>query len=235
MKRLVLSPIFFLLFFAVSSLFSSQFELFMGKGTRAWEHVRTVEDRGHIAFYEKLYLTNSPTDSGKVGGIPNTFHVIWLGPNPLPEDSLARLEAWHVLYPDWDVYYWTDGDASPPCPWMVKRAIVDFDLEYVEEAFCNCDNFKEKAFLLSLEILNTEGGVTLDHDVSVQQSFAKCHNQLDFYSSLAPLRPSIFSSSVFIDSYILAGKAGHPFFKGALNWYRQNGKKYGYKVITESN
>ncbi len=219
----------FFLFVGLTAIASaSRFELLMGKGTPSWEEVRTVEDRALFAFYERLSIQNQPdTTLSTDSTIPATLHTIWLGPAPLPQNSLKRMEAWHALYPDWEIECWTDLKEMPKLPWLHIRSLDDFPLEFAEEAYCRADNAKEKAFYLMLEILYREGGIALEHDVSAQLSFAKNHRSLDFFCPLAPLRPSIFSSSVFLDPYVLGARAGHPFLKEALLWVRQNSKKWG--------
>ena len=224
LRLLFVKHLLFLLVF--STLAASDFEIFLGKGNQGWEHVRTAEDRQLVSFYKKLYDKNVNRSLRAEGSIPKTFHLIWLGPNPFPQSSVAHAEKWHELHPDWTFYYWSDMPAEPPCPWMVVRSVCDFDFSTVGTSYDGADNFKEKAFLLSLEILDAEGGVYLDHDVQPQGPLS-FSSQFDFFATLAPLKPSIFSSSVFISPYLLGGKPGHPFFTHVMEWYRQKGAKYG--------
>lgn len=221
-RHLFLVKLFLLAF---SVLGASEFETFFGKGTEAWEHVRTVEDRRLFSAFKRLYEKNKSAPLREIGGIPHTIHFIWLGPNAYPEESVIFAKKWHELHPDWTFCFWSDVLEEIPCPWMVLRSVNDFDFSMVGSSYDAADNFKEKAFVLMLEILHAEGGVYVDHDVEPKGDlgFVK---KFDFFGSLAPLRPSIFSSSVYISPHVMGGVARHPFFFHALQWYRQKGAKY---------
>ena len=221
-----LSFVKFLVFLLVfSTLAASDFELFLGKGTAAWENVRTVEDRRLVTSFKRLYKKNMNAPLREKGGIPQPIHLIWLGPNAYPEQSLVFAEKWHELHPDWTFFCWSDIKEEAPLPWMVLRSVSDFEFTTVGPSYDAADNFKEKAFLLTLEILHAEGGIYLDHDVELKDTLSFVR-QFDFFGSLAPLQPSIFSSSVFISPHLLAGIKGHPFFTHAMHWYRKKGAKY---------
>ena len=225
MNRRLLFVKFLLFLLVFSTLAASDFELFFGKGTQDWKYVRTEEDRRLVTFYKRLYEKNMNKPLREERSIPQSFHLIWLGPNPFPQQSLNAAAKWHELHPEWTVCFWSDVHIEPPFPWMVMRSVSDFDFAMVGPSYDAADNFKEKAFLLSLEILYVEGGVYLDHDVESKDTLMFT-GQFDFFASLAPLKPSIFSSSVFISPHLLAGKSGHPFFFHAMTWYCQKGAKY---------
>jgi len=42
--------------------------------------------------------------------IPHTFHRIWLGSKPIPEEAERYWQAFQELHPGWDFRTWTDAD-----------------------------------------------------------------------------------------------------------------------------
>jgi hypothetical protein len=83
--------------------------------------------------------------------IPKTFHHIWLGPDPLPDDHRPWIETWKRHHPQWEFKLWTEENL-PEDP--VRPEVLDLLRAPVE-----------RADILRLEILYHHGGVYLDTDL----------------------------------------------------------------------
>jgi hypothetical protein len=83
--------------------------------------------------------------------IPHTFHHIWLGPDPLPDDHGPWIETWKRHHPDWEFVLWTEENLpeDPIRPEVAERLRAPV----------------ERADILRLEILYRHGGVYLDTDL----------------------------------------------------------------------
>lgn len=83
--------------------------------------------------------------------IPKTFHHIWLGPDPLPDDHRPWIDTWRRHHPDWEFVLWTEENLpeDPIRPEVVERLRAPV----------------ERADILRLEILYRHGGVYLDTDL----------------------------------------------------------------------
>jgi hypothetical protein len=83
--------------------------------------------------------------------IPKTFHHIWLGPDPLPDDHRPWIETWKRHHPDWEFVLWTEENLpeDPVRPEVLERLRAPV----------------ERADILRLEILYSHGGVYLDTDL----------------------------------------------------------------------
>lgn len=83
--------------------------------------------------------------------IPRTFHHIWLGPDPLPDDHRPWIETWKRHHPEWEFRLWTEENL-PEDP--IRPEVLDRLRAPVE-----------RADILRLEILYRHGGVYLDTDL----------------------------------------------------------------------
>ena len=81
--------------------------------------------------------------------IPKLFHFIWIGPHPLPVESVGFIEGWKRMHPLWLFKIWTDSDV----PKLRNQS------EYDRAA-----SWAGKTDILKYEILEREGGVTVDVD-----------------------------------------------------------------------
>lgn len=221
---------FFLLFLPMMAFAEKiPFQDLMGKGSSVWESVQTAEDRAKLNFFEESYnqwIESIEVDHApKVAKIPKIFHFIWLGPKEFPEASIAKIEKWIELHPDWKVYFWTDIHREAPLEKMESHFVEDFSFQLLSDAYYQSDNFGEKAKILCYEILYQMGGVYVDHDVKPCTLFDPLNEGLDFYCGLERLGPSILSSSVYAATHLIASKSGHPILYETLLWLSQMWKK----------
>jgi mannosyltransferase OCH1-like enzyme len=83
--------------------------------------------------------------------IPRTFHHIWLGPDPLPEEHGPWIESWKRHHPEWEFKLWTEDNLpdDPIRPEIAERLRAPV----------------ERADILRIEVLYRHGGVYLDTDL----------------------------------------------------------------------
>lgn len=207
-----------ILFLSTTCAFSSEFELLMGRGTAAWQHVKTEEDRSSLKVFEKLYEKNGSLLSAKRASIPHVIHCIWLGKEPFPTASLKQVRSWIAKHPTWKINFWTDIDRPVPLPQMEKRLVEDFTFTTLFDCYDRADNLFEKSLILRYEILWQEGGVYLDHDLLLLASLEELTDNFDFYSGLECLGPTILSSSVFVSPHLIASRPHHPILEKTIDW-----------------
>ncbi|WP_318564414.1 glycosyltransferase family 32 protein [Providencia stuartii] len=100
--------------------------------------------------------------------IPKIIHYIWVGNNPKPQFVLDCIETWKQHLPDYEIMEWGND------------CLETINNTYVNEAIKN----KKWAFAsdyIRLYALYNYGGIYLDSDVEVTQSFDRFLN-LTFFS-----------------------------------------------------
>lgn len=92
--------------------------------------------------------------------IPKKIHYCWFGGKPLPADTLRYIETWRRHCPDYEIKEWNESN-------------FDLDLyPYVREAY-DAGKYAFVSDVARLHALVQEGGVYLDTDVELLQSFDK--------------------------------------------------------------
>lgn len=200
------------------------FDQCMGKGTPAWEYLKTPEDRKRLQQVKKRNL--QPLLSPAVP-IPNLFHWIWLGPKPFPPSSLHHLQQWIEKHPEAQFKLWTDRPhpeeiSLEPLPQTIALCPFEqFPLDVLpgfRNCYSNADSFREKSEILRLAILVQEGGVYIDHDVEPLCSLDSLQQQFSFFCGLEKLQPTLLSSSVFLSSHLIGAIPYHPTLYAAGEW-----------------
>ncbi|NGX38614.1 MAG: Subversion of eukaryotic traffic protein A [Chlamydiae bacterium] len=200
------------------------FESLMGKELPAWKHVQTKEDFQNLAFFKEIYEKNIPLLAGARSEvkIPKVIHFIWVGPKPFPRESIENVRSWMAHHPDWTVKFWTDRQRPLPHPDMQMCMIREFPFKRLEGFYHNSDNFGEKSDLLRLEILDREGGIYVDHDVTCVGSFEGFNQAYDLYCGMEVPFATALSTSVWPTNNILAARAGHPILGKCMDWLEAN-------------
>lgn len=215
---------FFLLMFPLlaHSVDLPDFDKAMGKGTTAWDCIRTPEDKRRIAEFKLLYnhYRNTEQPSNRQD-IPKVLHWIWLGPKPFPQESLARMKQWIKLHPGWNFKLWTD-QARSSLPSEVLVCDVLGPLGPLSDCYFNSDNFGEKSEVLRLAVLESEGGIYLDHDMEPVRSLDPLVSDFVFFCGLEGLKPTLLSSSVYPATSLIAASREHPILRGAIEWLKSN-------------
>ena len=214
-----------LIFFVMSVLQAQDFEIEMGKGTDAWEHVQTAEDLQRVDFFKKLYEKNPLAGGQERNTIPKVLHVIWLGPKEFPSESVARIKGWIARHPGWEVKFWTDQERAVPCEKMQKILFNEFPFAQWADLYYASDNFGEKSEILRYAVLESEGGIYIDHDMTCLGSFEMLRSRYDFFCGLEELKPTVLSSSIYPATNLIAARPHHPVCLLALTWLQQNWEK----------
>lgn len=199
----------------------------MGRQLPSWEYVSTSEDWENLAHFKALFDKNLPffvQASGlsvPVERIPRVLHFIWLGPKPFPEASKARVQGWIAMHPGWKVKFWTDRRRLLPHPEMEEVLVCDFPFSTLEGIYYKAQNWGEKSDILRYEILHSEGGVYVDHDVKCLRSFTALNAAYDFYCGLELPSETPLRTTIHCTNNLIAAKAGHPVLAQCLQNVRE--------------
>lgn len=136
--------------------------------------------------------------------IPRTFHYVWVGPNPLPDQDRAFIEGWQRLHPGWQVRAWTDATIDYAASDWLKRA-------YAMRAWNRVSNF------VRMDVLRRFGGVYLDTDVELLRPLDPLLGDGCFigYQSHEFL-PQWTNGPHWVNGAVIGSVAGHWFPDGVL-------------------
>ena len=137
--------------------------------------------------------------------IPNVFHQIWLGPDPLPREYVPYQRSWQQHHPGWELRFWTEDNL----PGGLRRP----------EAADKLRAPAERADILRLELLWRFGGVYTDTDFECLRSIEPLLEGVDFFIGLAKLGR--------VNNALMGSVAGHPILDRALDELRAR-EQYGY-------
>lgn len=198
------------------------FDKAMGKGTTAWDCIRTSEDQRRIAEFKSDYQRyRAQKKLSNRQDIPKVLHWIWLGPKPFPQESIVRMKQWMNLHSGWTFKLWTDQPrTSLPCEVLVCDPLATFGP--LTDCYYHSDNFGEKSEVLRLAVLKAEGGIYLDHDLEPIRSLDPLVSDLSFFCGLETLKPTLLSSSVYPATNLIASSREHPILQKAIEWLNAN-------------
>lgn len=212
------------------------FELLMGSFNERDQKWRTYrqKDLADLAFYssnyyDKIGLLHSGVSS--VERIPHVIHFIWVGPKPYPENSVANVQSWKELHPDWKMLFWTD-DPERPCPveGMERHLIDEIDFILLKPYLSQTTNYAEKADVIRYELLYQQGGVYVDHDVSCLRPFDDLHSAYDFYACLEnPHTNTGSDAKIFPCNCLFGARPRHPILLEAIHQVDQRWEEIGQK------
>ncbi len=187
--------------------------------------VLTLEDRTRLDFFRSLY-ERTQDDRQPLNEIPQVFHVIWLGPQVLPQQSVAALKTWMDKHPGWEMKLWTDRDCSIPIPSVQVYSADSFPLNACSDCYYSAESFEERSIILRYAILLSEGGIYIDHDAECLVSLEPLRKSHDFFCGLEEPGPSIRSSSINPSCHLIAATANHPILESATKWIVANWQNY---------
>lgn len=136
--------------------------------------------------------------------IPKKIHYVWVGNSPKSQLILNCIESWKTQLPDYELIEW--GNES----------IKDIDIPYLHEAY----EHKKWAFVsdvIRLYALYTQGGIYLDTDVEVRDSFNSFLKH-DFFSGYE-LHNNIYSPIV---TAVMGARPQNSIIKDLLDNYKLN-------------
>ena len=124
--------------------------------------------------------------------IPRIIHRIWLGGEPLRDDSQQYGETWRNHHPGWEIRLWTEDD------------LPAFGLT---DALKRGRHQAERADVLRYELLERFGGVYVDIDFECLRSLEPLLDEVEVFAAL--LMPERVSNGM------LGAVPGHPLFERA--------------------
>jgi mannosyltransferase OCH1-like enzyme len=158
--------------------------------------------------------------------IPKIIHYCWFGGNPKSAFIESCIASWKKHLPEYQIRCWSEND---------------FDLDsvpFVKQAY-QANKWAFVADYVRFVALYKEGGVYMDTDVKVLRPFNEDWFQYDFFSaheyhpglfdingakklnnSCLPINLEENIDGFAILSALMASRAGHPYVKDCLEFYR---------------
>lgn len=130
--------------------------------------------------------------------IPKIIHYCWFGRNEKPADVVAYIETWKRYLPNYEIMEWNEENFD-----------IETAIPYVKEAY----EYKKWAFVsdyVRLYALSNYGGIYLDTDVQVFQSFDTLLNAEAFFG---------FESNDYVCTAVMASSQNHWFIREFLEDY----------------
>ena len=144
--------------------------------------------------------------------IPKKLHYCWFSGEPFPEDIKRCIDSWKKFLPDFEWIKWDAEMAlATNIPW-VQQAIEQKRWAFAADA-------------VRLYALYTEGGIYLDTDVEVLQSFDELLKQ-----------PYLFgyeNGSKRIEAATMGCEAGFAPVKAALDFYQKKDFNYSEEQVDQ--
>lgn len=149
--------------------------------------------------------------------IPRLVHLCWLSGEPWPERVKECIEIWPYSLKGYEFVLWDQES---------------FDIQsvpYVRQA-CEAKRWAFASDYIRLYALYHHGGIYLDSDVFVHQSFdcflehrlfssVEFHTGM-FYNSLKKERNLNDTEGLGIEAAVIGAEPGHPFIKACLDFYQ---------------
>ncbi len=129
--------------------------------------------------------------------IPKIIHFCWLSDDPFPKKIQRCINSWKKQFPDYEIIHWSTKN---------------FDIhrnKWVEQAY-NSGDFAVVADYVRFYALYTIGGIYLDSDVEVLDSFEDFFKYKCFFS---------YEYTGLPEAAVVGAEKGTPWLKNALDWY----------------
>ena len=159
--------------------------------------------------------------------VPKKIHYIWLSDDPLPLLPRLCIESWKRHCPDYEIVHWD----------MTKCQKIIDSVPFVREAV-SLSKWAFASDYIRLYAVYSEGGIYLDSDVYLYQSFDGFLNNgfftnVEFTSHYKKNKSwnflnedgtkkdpqQIVIPGVALQAAIFGGVAGHPFLKKCMQYY----------------
>ena len=125
--------------------------------------------------------------------IPKHIHYCWFGRGEKPDLVQRCIESWKEKLPEYKIQCWSEDNSPTEHPYLAKALS--------EKKYANAANFTR------LEVLKEHGGIYLDTDVQVLQSFDRFLNDSCFFG---------FESTEHVNTAVIGCVAHHPFITDLL-------------------
>lgn len=102
--------------------------------------------------------------------IPKTFHQIWVGDKPIPDELLRQAATWRTHHPEWRTVLWAERpEEMPTGVWETVRGLPPIINQWLYENLARYIGARAvlagRSDILRYEIIARFGGVYLDMDV----------------------------------------------------------------------
>jgi mannosyltransferase OCH1-like enzyme len=146
--------------------------------------------------------------------IPKIIHYCWLSNEPKPAFIEECMASWSAMMPGYEIICWDS-----------KRSPID-EAPFVKAA-CHARKWAFAADYIRLHALYHYGGIYLDSDVKVYQSFDRFLSHAVF--SGIEFHPGMFYRSIKKNTYaglgieaaVIGSVPKHPWIKSCLDFYQQ--------------
>ncbi len=144
--------------------------------------------------------------------IPKIIHYTWFSGEPFPELVQKCIDSWHKYMPDYEYRLWD------------YNAVKDIDSIWLKECL------KEETWAFAADFIRVYavekfGGVYLDSDVLVYQSFDKfLANRMFIGRECVPYIQMERFVNVYLTSHCFGAEPHHPFLQLNLEYYK--GRKF---------
>ena len=145
--------------------------------------------------------------------IPKIIHYCWFSNDKKPKSIRKCIDSWNRVMPEYEVRCW-DGNS------------FDFDsVPFVKEAM-KAKKYAFAADYVRLYALYTQGGIYLDSDVFVYQSFDPILDNSFFCGTEAYW--ANYELFFRMEAAIMGAEPQHPFIKECLDWYSDKHFTYNF-------
>jgi mannosyltransferase OCH1-like enzyme len=161
--------------------------------------------------------------------IPKKLHYIWLSNDPLPQLPQLCIDSWKRHCPDYEIVHWD----------MAKCQKIIDTVPFVREAV-SLSKWAFASDYIRLYAVYSEGGIYLDSDVYMYQSFDpfldnRYFTNVEFTSHYKKNKSwqflnedgtkkdpnQIVIPGIALQAAIFGGEAGHPFLKKCMEYYEK--------------
>ncbi|MEK5104094.1 glycosyltransferase [Cytobacillus sp. FSL M8-0252] len=132
--------------------------------------------------------------------IPRIIHYCWFGGGEKPELMKQCIRSWEEHLPHYELKQWDESNVDVTCNAYVHEAYQAKKYAFVSDYF-------------RMYALYTEGGVYLDTDVEVYQSFDRFLHYPSFWG---------FEEGNYIATSTIGASKGHPLIQYFLESYQSN-------------
>ncbi|MBS0586225.1 MAG: hypothetical protein JSR76_08040 [Verrucomicrobia bacterium] len=169
----------------------------------------TKEDEEAYRTFEALYEKNKAKPQKEE--TPKKIHLVWVGPNPYPEQSLSYLKSWQGFHPTWPINLWSDREREELPSFVTVRLITKELLEPYHDLYEQMTCLGAKSDLLRVSILKKEGGLYADHDIECRGAFDTLCERYPFFTSLLfAQKDHLLDRSILVKNSLLGARASHP-------------------------
>lgn len=138
--------------------------------------------------------------SGGLDMIPKIIHFCWLSEEAFPKKIQRCMNSWKRMLPDYTIIHWNTKNFDVNCNAFVKQAY-------------ECGDYAFVADYVRFYALFTMGGIYLDSDVEVLDSFDELLRYKSFFG---------YEYTGLPDAAVIGAEKGTEWLKFAIDWYEMH-------------